>query len=73
MSRGIAELANEPHDVLLFIAIRRQVVPMRPLGMFKGLEHAYASVESIRQMDKIWDQLEEGRNEWANGIEKDIV
>lgn len=44
-------------DLLLFIAIGRQVVPMRPLGMFKGLEYPYASVESIKNMDQIWGQL----------------
>jgi hypothetical protein len=60
-------------DLLLFIAIARQVVPMPPLGMFKGLEHPYASAESIKNMDKIWDQLAEERDEWAKGIEQEIM
>jgi hypothetical protein len=54
------------------IAIARQVVPMPPLGMFKGLEHPYASAEAIKKMDTLWDQLAEERNHWAKGIEQHI-
>lgn len=55
-------------DILLFVAIAREVVPMPPLGMFKGLEHSYASNEAIRKMDVIWDQLAEERNQWVKGL-----
>jgi hypothetical protein len=65
VQRAFVRVERAITDVLLFIAIGRQVVPMRPLGMFKGLEHPYASVESIKNMDKTWDQLEEERNQWA--------
>jgi len=60
-------------DLLLFTAIGRQVVPMRPLdlAMFKGLKHPYASPESLKNIDKIWDQLGEC-NQWAKGAEQDI-
>jgi hypothetical protein len=60
-------------DLLLFIAIARDVVPMPPLGMFKGLEYPYASAKAINNMDTIWDQLTEERNQWAKGIEQDIL
>lgn len=73
VQRAFVRVERAITDLLLFIAIGRQVVPMQPLGMFKGLEHPYASVESIKNMEKIWDQLEEERNRWANEIEKDIV
>jgi hypothetical protein len=73
VQRAFVRVERAITDLLLFIAIGRQVVPMRPLGMFKGLEHPYASVESIKNMDKIWDQLEEERNQWAEGIAKEIV
>jgi hypothetical protein len=73
VQRAFVRVERAITDVLLFIAIGRQVVPMQPLGMFKGLEHPYASVESVKNMDKIWHQLEEERNRWAEGIEKDIV
>ena len=71
--RAFVRVERAITDLLLFIAIARQVVPMRPLGMFKGLEHPYASAESIKNMDKIWDQLEGERNQWAKGIEQEIA
>jgi hypothetical protein len=73
VQRAFVRVERAITDLLLFIAIARQVVPMRPLGMFKGLEHPYASAESIQNMDKIWDQLEEERNSWAKGIQQDIL
>jgi hypothetical protein len=41
--------------------------------MFQGLEQPYASTDSVKNMDKIWDQLEEERNQWAKGIELEIL
>jgi hypothetical protein len=41
---------------------------MPPLGLFKGLEHPYASTGSIKKMDEHWDHLVEERNQWAKGI-----
>ncbi len=73
IQRAFVRVEHAITDVLLFIAIGRQVVPMRPLGMYKGLEHPYASGESIKNMDEIWDRLERERNQWTQGIEKDIV
>lgn len=73
VQRAFVRVERAITDLLLFIAIGRQVVPMRPLGMFKGLEHPYASIESLDNMDKIWDQLEDERNRWAEGVEKDLV
>lgn len=73
VQRAFVRVERSITDLLLFIAIGRQVVPTRPLGMFKELEHPYASVESIKNMDKIWDQLAEERNQWARGIEEDIA
>jgi len=46
---------------------------MRPLGMFKGLEQSYASAESVKNMDTVWDQLDEQRNSWAKGIEQEFL
>jgi hypothetical protein len=73
VQRAFTRVERAITDMLLFIAIARQVVPMRPLGMFKGLEHPYASTDSIENMDKIWDQLEEERNQWAKGIAQELV
>ncbi len=73
VQRAFVRVERAITDILLFIAVGRQVVPMPPLGLFKGLEHPYASVDAIKNMDTVWDQLVEERNQWANGIEQDIV
>jgi hypothetical protein len=41
---------------------------MPALGVLKGLEHPYASVDSIMKIDKHWDQRVAERNQWAEGI-----
>lgn len=73
VQRAFVRVERVITDLLLFIAIGRHVLPMRPLGMFKGLEQPYASTDSVKNMDKIWDQLEEKRNQWAKGIEQEIL
>jgi len=73
VQRAFVRVERVITDLLLFIAIGRQVLPMRPLGMFQGLEQPYASTDSVKNMDKIWDQLEEERNQWAKGIELEIL
>lgn len=72
VQRAFVRVERAITDLLLFIAIARQVVPMPPLGMLNGLEHPYASTEAIKKMDTIWDQLAEERNQWAKGIEQHI-
>lgn len=73
VQRAFVRVERAITDILLFIAIGREVVPMPPLALFKGLEHPYASSEAIQNMDTIWDQLVHERNEWAKGIEQDIT
>lgn len=72
VQRAFVRVERAITDLLLFIAIARQVVPMPPLGMLNGLEHPYASTEAIKKMDTIWDQLAEERNQWAKGLEQHI-
>jgi hypothetical protein len=73
VQRAFVRVERAITDLVLFIAIARQVAPMRPLGMFNALEHPYASAASVKNMDKIWDQLDGQRNSWAKGIEQDIL
>jgi hypothetical protein len=73
VQRAFVRVERAITDLLLFIAIAREVVPMPPLGMFKGLEHPYASAEAIKNMDTIWDQLSEERNHWGKEIEQQIL
>ncbi len=73
VQRAFVRVERAITDFILFIAIARQVAPMRPLGMFKGLEQSYASAESVKNMDTVWDQLDEQRNSWAKGIEQEFL
>ena len=73
VQRAFVRVERAITDLLLYIAIAREVVPMPPLGMFKGLEHPYASAEAIKNMDTIWDQLTQERNQWGKGIEQHIL
>jgi len=73
VQRAFVRVERAITDLLLFIAIARQVVPMPPLGMLNRLEYPYASTEAIKKMDTIWDELAEERNQWAKGIEQHIL
>jgi hypothetical protein len=70
--RAIIRVERAITDLLLFIGIARNVVPMPPLGLLKGLEHPYASKEAISKMEKHWEELTTERNKWANGIADDL-
>jgi hypothetical protein len=73
VQRAFTRVERAITDVLLFIAIARQVVPMPPLGLFKGLEHPYASPDAVTKMDNLWDKLTAERNQWAKGITEEVV
>jgi hypothetical protein len=66
--RALVRVERAITDLLLFIGVSRDVVPMPPLGLLKGLEQPYASADSITKMDLHWDQLAAERNQWAKGI-----
>jgi hypothetical protein len=66
--RGLVRVERAITDLLLFIGVSRDVVPMPPLGLLKGLEQPYASADSITKMDLHWDQLVAERNQWVKGI-----
>src|SRR5208282_472911 len=66
--RALVRVERAITDLLLFIGVHRDVVPMPPLGLLKGLEQPYASADSITKMDQHWDQLVAERNQWAKGI-----
>ena len=54
------------------MGIARDVVPMPPLGLFKGLDNPYVLADSLEKMQKHWDQLTDERNKWSAGIEKEL-
>jgi hypothetical protein len=66
--RAIIRVERAITDQLLFIGVARDVVPMPPLGLLKGLESPYVSADSIASMQEHWDQLADERNKWPRGI-----
>ena len=68
VQRALVRVERAITDLLLFIGVHRDVVPMPPLGLLKGLEQSYASADSITKMDQHWDQPVAERNQWAEGI-----
>jgi hypothetical protein len=68
VQRALVRVERAITDLLLFLGVYRDVVPIPPLGLLKGLHHPYASAESIAKMDQHWDQLVAARNQWPKGI-----
>jgi len=66
--RAIIRVERAITDQLLFIGVARDVVPMPPLGLLKGLDSPYVFAESIVSMQEHWDQLADERNKWPRGI-----
>jgi hypothetical protein len=59
-------------DILLFIGVYRDVVPMPPLGLLKGLNSPYTTGDLIQKMEEQWNQLVAERNQWSKGIADDL-
>jgi hypothetical protein len=70
--RAIVRVERAITDQLLFIGVARDVVPMPPLGLFKGLDSPYVSADSIPRMYEHWDQLADERNKWPKGIRDEL-
>ncbi len=70
--RAIIRVERAITDEILFVAEAREVVPMPPLGLFQKLQFPYSPVESIPDMDKMWDLLAKERNKWRQGILEEL-
>jgi hypothetical protein len=70
--RAIIRVERAITDEILFVAEAREVVPMPPLGLFQKLQFPYSPVESIPDMENMWDLLTEERNKWRDGILKEL-
>jgi hypothetical protein len=57
---------------ILFIAIGRDIVPMPPLGLYKGLDRPYVPTDSIAKMHERWEELAAERNKWDYGIASEL-
>lgn len=71
--RALVRVERAITDQILFIAVGRDVVPMPPLGLFKGLDNPYASANLIQKMYQQWDELSNERNDWTHGIVEELT
>lgn len=71
--RAIVRVERAITDEILSIGVSRDVVPMPPLGLYKGLTNPYAPPESVDSMDKHWQDLSAERETWTNGILEELV
>ena len=72
VQRTLVRVERAITDILLFIGISRDVVPMPPLGLLKGLDAPYTTNDLIQKMEEQWDQLVAERNQWTEGIVNDL-
>src|SRR5579872_1625044 len=70
--RTLVRVERAITDLLLFIGVHRDVVPMPPLSLFKGLDDPYTTGELIPKMEEKWDELVAERNKWSKGIADDL-
>lgn len=68
LQRAIVRVERALTDYILSIRVAREVVPMRPLGIFSGLDLPYAPSGAPDSMHKGWDELEDERNSWKDGV-----
>jgi hypothetical protein len=73
LQRAIVRVERALADCILSIRIGRNVVPIKPLGIFSGLDLPYAPHGTQTLMHNRWGELEEERNSWAHGILKDLA
>jgi hypothetical protein len=73
IQRALVRVERAITDQILFIAMGRDVVPMPPLGLFKGLDNPYALTDSVERMYMQWEDLSAERNEWARGVAEELT
>jgi hypothetical protein len=71
--RALVRVERAITDQILFIAVARDVVPLPPLGLLKGLDNPYVLSNSIEKMYQRWDELSDERNKWSRGIAEDLT
>jgi hypothetical protein len=71
VQRALVRVERAITDLLLFIGITRDVVPMPPLGLLKGLDDPYTTIDLLTKMEARWDEIAAERNQWSKGIADD--
>jgi hypothetical protein len=72
VQRALVRVERAITDLVLFVGISRDVVPMPPLGLLKGLDAPYTTGDLISTMEARWDELVAERNQWSKGIADDL-
>lgn len=73
LQRAIVRVERALTDHILSIRISRDVVPMLPLGIFRGLDLPYCPPEAEASMHRVWDDLKADRDSWRWGVIQDLV
>jgi hypothetical protein len=73
LQRAIIRVERALTDYILAIGIGRNVVPVKPLGIFSGLDLPYAPLGAQDSMHKRWDELADERNTWNLGVLEDLT
>jgi hypothetical protein len=68
VQRAIVRVERALTDYVLSIRMGREVVPIRPLGIFSGLDLPYCSSVAQDSMHRLWDELSAQRNAWKQGV-----
>lgn len=72
IQRAITRVERALTDEILFVAVARDVVPMPPLGLFKGLDNPYTTAQAIETMYQRWKDLSTERDKWRTRIGDDL-
>ena len=73
LQRAIVRVVHALIDEILSIRITRPVVPIAPLGIFRGLDLLYSPSDAEAKMHQRWDDLSEERNGWNAGVLQEVT
>lgn len=73
LQRAIVRVVHALIDEILSIRIARPVVPIAPLGIFRGLDLPYSPSGAEAKMHQRWDDLSKERNGWNTGVLEEVT
>ncbi len=73
LQRAIVRVERALTDHILAIRVERNVVPMAPLGLFRGLDSIYSRPEDEKSMYYRWSELSEERDGWSRGVLEELT
>lgn len=73
LQRAIVRVERALTDYVLSIRVARDVVPLPPLGIFRGLGVHYSPPEAENSMHQRWNDLSDERNAWKQGVLQNLT